>query len=468
MRAVIYTRVSQDRYGTGRSVEQQEAECRQVCDRNGWTVVQVFSDNDRSASRRARKGRPGYEQLKQFIGAGSADVLVLWESSRGTRRLDVFVELRDLCELRGVQICCKGRTYDMSRADDRRDLGRDAVEDEHASEQTRERVLRAVRANMASGRPYGRTLYGYRRVYDSQTRQFLEQVPHEEQAPVVREAARRIMAGESCRSIALDFNARDIAAPAGGAWDLTQIKRLVTRPTYAGLKVHHGKIVGVGDWPALLDEQTYAACVSRLSDPRRKTMRDGTVRHLLSGIATCGHCGGRLSVLRNRGYYAYTCREAFCVSCRSTALEEYVTEVVLERLSRPDALDVFTSPAVDDAVAQARRECADLQARLESFYEQAAAGQLSSQGLAKMEARLLPQIQAASARAQPVPVPQVLRELVGDRVREAWDLLGVGVRREVISILAEITVGRTVRGSRRPLGPDRIEIRWRTPDHVGQ
>lgn len=328
---------------------------------------------------------------------------------------------------------------------------------------TRDRVMRSVRANMASGRPYGRVLYGYRRVYDDQRNGvFLEQVPHEGQARVVQEAARRVMAGESCRSVALDFNARGITAPAGGAWDLTQIKRLVTRPAYAGLKVHHGKVIGSGDWPALLDEQTYAACVSRLSDPRRKTMRDGTVRHLLSGIATCGHCGGRLSVLRNRGYYAYTCREAFCVSCRSTALEEYVTEVVLERLSRPDALDVFTSPAADDAIAQARRERDDLQARLESFYEQAAAGQLSSQGLAKIEARLLPQIEEASARAQPVPVPQVLRELVGDQVREAWSLLDVGVRREVVSILAEIKVGRTIRGSRRPLGPDRIEIQWRT------
>jgi DNA invertase Pin-like site-specific DNA recombinase len=53
-RAVIYTRVSQDRGAGKRSVGEQEAECRTVATGNGWTVVRVFTDNDRSASRYAR------------------------------------------------------------------------------------------------------------------------------------------------------------------------------------------------------------------------------------------------------------------------------------------------------------------------------------------------------------------------------------------------------------------------------
>src|SRR5687768_13535504 len=205
MRAVIYTRVSSDPHSTGRSVEQQETECRQVCDRNGWTVVQVFTDNDRSASRYARKDRPGYAQVKNFLDGGHADALVLWEGSRAQRDLRDYLKLRDLCAARGVLYCYSGKVHDLTRTDDRFTTGLDALLAEREADLTRDRVLRAVRANMATGRPYGRTLYGYRRVYDAQTRQFLEQVPHEEQAPVVREAARRVMAGESCRSVALDF-----------------------------------------------------------------------------------------------------------------------------------------------------------------------------------------------------------------------------------------------------------------------
>ena len=53
LRAVIYARVSSDPNERGRSVSEQEAECRAVCEREGWHVVAVYSDNDRSASRYA-------------------------------------------------------------------------------------------------------------------------------------------------------------------------------------------------------------------------------------------------------------------------------------------------------------------------------------------------------------------------------------------------------------------------------
>jgi hypothetical protein len=57
-RALIYTRVSKDKR-QGRSVEEQETECRRVCEHEGWTIADVLSDNDRSASRYATKTRTG-------------------------------------------------------------------------------------------------------------------------------------------------------------------------------------------------------------------------------------------------------------------------------------------------------------------------------------------------------------------------------------------------------------------------
>ena len=55
---------------------------------NGWEVVRVFTDNDRSASRYATKTRPEHTRLIKFIESGGADVLVTWESSRAQRDLD--------------------------------------------------------------------------------------------------------------------------------------------------------------------------------------------------------------------------------------------------------------------------------------------------------------------------------------------------------------------------------------------
>jgi site-specific DNA recombinase len=160
MRAALYCRVSSDPRGTGRSVSEQETECRAVCEREGWEIATVFTDNDRSASRYATKGRPAYEELSRFVAAGKADVLVTWEASRFQRDLDAYVKLRELCRGLNVLWSYSGRTFDLSRTDDRLTTGLDALLAERESDQTRERVMRAVRANAVAGRPHGKLLYG--------------------------------------------------------------------------------------------------------------------------------------------------------------------------------------------------------------------------------------------------------------------------------------------------------------------
>ena len=98
-RAIIYTRVSADR-GKARSVAEQEQECRAECERRGWPVAEVLTDNDRSATRYATKDRPQYARLRELLTPG--DVLVFWEASRAQRDMARYVELRDLCADRGV------------------------------------------------------------------------------------------------------------------------------------------------------------------------------------------------------------------------------------------------------------------------------------------------------------------------------------------------------------------------------
>src|SRR4051812_15188481 len=105
--ALIYTRVSKDQRG-GRSVGEQEAECRAVADREGWHVLDVLTDNDRSASRHAKRGRPGWDEVKHRIASGGVDVLVVWEASRTTRDLNEFVAVRDLLTAHRVKLCYDG------------------------------------------------------------------------------------------------------------------------------------------------------------------------------------------------------------------------------------------------------------------------------------------------------------------------------------------------------------------------
>jgi site-specific DNA recombinase len=462
VRAAIYTRVSSDPNERGRSVAEQEAECRAVCERNGWEVTAIFTDNDRSASRYATKDRVQYQRLIEHVEAGDCDVLVTWEASRAQRDLMAYARLRDLCERKRVLLSYSGRTYDMSEADDRFGTGLDALIAERESDQTRKRVLRAVRANAAKGRPHGRLLYGYRREYDPATRQLLGQVPDEQTAPVVREAARRVLAGETPYAVAQDFNRRGIPTPSGAVrgWDLTQVRRLCVNPGYAALRVHQGQVVGDADWPPLLDPATHHSLVARLGDPTRRSQRDSAIRHLLSGIAVCGVCDGRIRVQKNRGFLAYLCVDGFHVSRRQDQADALVEAVTVARLQRPDILELLTDDD-DEAVIAALTEAREKRARLDGFYDAAAAGNLSPAALARIEATLLPEIAAAERRAQRVGLPPLVADTAGPSAADRWDALSLPQRREVIKALMTVRILPTGRGVRE-FNPEHIEITWRT------
>jgi site-specific DNA recombinase len=444
-RALIYARVSSDPRGLGRSVAEQEVDCRAVAAREGWAVTGVLVDNDRGASRHSTGARPAFDRLAQAVSAGECDVLLTWEASRFQRDLAVYVELRELCRVAGVQWSYSGRTYDLSRTDDRLTTGLDALLAERESDMTRERVRRAMASAAVAGRPHGRPLYGYTRTADSQ-----EIDP--DAADVVREAAMRVAGGEALSGVAADLNARGILSPGGRRWELTQIRRLVTNPAYVGQRVHRGKIVGPANWPAIVDDETYWTNVSRISDPRRKTTRPGAVRHLLTGLATCGVCGGRIGSQLNRGgYRAYLCRVGFCVSRKESDVDAFVSAVMAARLALPDVL------AVDDRGAVAARgEVAELRARLEGFYDAAASGAVTPAALARIEARLLPEIEAAETRSRRVSPAPALRAVAGND----WAALPITVKRELISLLAVVRILPTV-GGQRTFDPTRIDVSWR-------
>lgn len=461
-RAVIYVRVSSDPRGHQRSVGEQEAECRAACQREGWQVAQVFCDNDRSASRFATKARPGFARMLATLDAGEADVLLTWESSRAQRDLGTFVELRQALMARGVLWHYGDRTYDMSKAKDRKETARDALDAEGASDETSERVQRSVRANAAAGRPHGKVLYGYSRRYDPTTKALVGQVEHPEQAPVVRECAARIANGEALYAVAANLNARGVPAPRSGTWDPTQVRRLCVNVSYIAKRVHRGAVVGDADWPALVDEALHYSCVSRLTDPGRRTNEGRGARHLMSGLLQCGVCGSRCHVLNNRGTMSYQCHERFCTSRKQSAVDEMVTAVVVGRLSQPDLVDLL-APDVDtgEARAEARAEAARLRARLDEHYAAAAAGDLSAQGLGRMEAALLPQIEDAERRARRVLTSPLLQQVSGADAAERWEALSLEQRREVLGLLCTVRILPVGRG-KRTFDPASVEVTWRT------
>ncbi len=130
----------------------------------------------------------------------------------------------------------------------------------------------------------------------------------------------------------------------------------ISSPTYAGLRTHQGKVIGKGDWPAMISAEEHERLLAHLRDPARRTTthRGPEPRHLLTGIARCGVCG---EVMRWFGPTSiktptYLCYGASCVRRRADLVDVLVTETLIERLSRPDAVTLFAQ-AGNEVVSQA-------------------------------------------------------------------------------------------------------------------
>lgn len=450
----------------GRSVGQQEVEGRDAVAAQGWEVGRVFTDDNRSASRYAKRSRPDYEALLAHIESGSCDVLVMWEASRGARRETIWFAFLELCRDTKtlIHVVSHDRTYDLSRRGDWKSLANEGVEAADESAKISERSRRGKRAIALAGKPAGRLLYGYTRTYDGSGR-YLAQVEHPEQADVVRRIAKHVAAGGSLQGIAYALNREGVPTRDGKSmWRGQDMRLLVMNPAYIAKRVHQGQVIGDGDWPAILDEETHFACCARLSEPGRRLQRGTELKYFLSAVPACGkpddagrECGGIMRCHLNNGKRRYECVRCKRIVVGGVQLENYIREVVFARLAYPDALNLFQP--VEDAAERrvAGDEAQALRDRLDAHYDAAATGTLTAAGLAAMEARLVPMIEAAEAKVRKASTPPALRELADVDIVATWDEIDVRLQREVVKALMRITI---LPATRRGVGftPDRVRI----------
>src|SRR3954454_12789540 len=121
-----YLRVSLDASGRERSPAEQHGDNIDACaDENIMLTGTPYRDQAR-ASRTSKAKRADYDQLVADLRAATfaEDVLVMWESSRGSRRVSDWVVLLELLEDQGKRIfvTTHRRLYDPTNPRDRRSL----------------------------------------------------------------------------------------------------------------------------------------------------------------------------------------------------------------------------------------------------------------------------------------------------------------------------------------------------------
>jgi hypothetical protein len=76
-RATLYVPVSTDK----RTVSDQELQLRQVAERRGWDVVEVYSDAGISGAT-GREARPGLDQVLKDASRRKFDIVMAWAIDR--------------------------------------------------------------------------------------------------------------------------------------------------------------------------------------------------------------------------------------------------------------------------------------------------------------------------------------------------------------------------------------------------
>jgi DNA invertase Pin-like site-specific DNA recombinase len=452
--AAVYVRISDDHERLGLGIARQERDCRELAERLGWRVAAVYKDNDVSASKRRK--RPQYEQMLADLEAGYVTALLCYDVDRLTRHPVELEGIIELHERKGVALASVGGEIDLGTPQGRLVARIKGATAKHEVEQSSRRIKRKTLERAEAGKPHGPIAYGYRRVNGK------DQIDPGE-AAIVREATERVIAGESVRSICLDLQRRRIPTANGAErWQTTKLKNILLRERNAGLRIHLGKVIGKGDWEPIVDEATYYRAAAILNDPSRQKFQPGGHRYLLSGIAKCGLCGHPLRVLpgfesRPRGY---DCDHCFKVRRKQEAVDALVTDLVIERLSRPDARQAFFPEPEDVQPLLANVEA--LKARLDLVADQYANDEITHDQLARITAKFRPQLEAAEQAVREATATPELIDLATPDIAERWDILPMDRKRAVIRLLMDIEILPTGRTGRGRFNPDSIAIKWKS------
>jgi site-specific DNA recombinase len=463
--AIVYLRISEDRTGQEAGVTRQREDCERRCQERGWRIVAVETDNDISAS--GKRHRPGFEGMLARIVSGEAQVVVAWSLDRLQRNRRDELRLYESCQKAGAQLSLvNGADLDFSTAAGRfvaDSLGSVArLEIEMKSDRQRRAQQQAAEAGRRVG---GRRPFGYGSDGTS---------VREAEAMAIREGYTAILAGVPIAEIARTWNAQGFTTGQTGRredrrgvpspWTPSAVRDVLSNPRNAGLRAHNGEVIGPAAWPSIVEEETWRAVVELLRDPTRRK-KATSARALLTGIALCGVCGSTVHTGGSTipGHRTYRCRGSQGHLGRSAVpVEEYVSAVVVARLSQPDVGDLLIDTKKPD-VPKLREQAAALRVRLDSLAVDFADGSLTPSQLRTATARIRDQLAGVEAEMADAGRVDVLGPLVGTgNVEAVWEGLSTSRKRAVIDLLMKVTLIPPGRGTR-TFRPETVHIEWRTP-----
>jgi site-specific DNA recombinase len=241
----FYLRLSVDRDGKD-SLERQEADLREWARRSELTVRRVWVDSGKSGYKTTTK-RSEFDAAVRALRDGEVGTLAAWKLDRLSRRgAGQIGTLLDDIERVGGRLVFLQDSIDTSAGDNRTLVVLVSEQARAESRNTSVRVSSAKQKARRNGQYLGGAIpFGYAIGPDRR----LRQEPSE--APLAREVADRVLAGETLLAICRDWNARGVPTRRGGsAWRPSTLSAMLRSPVLAGLVPERRRDPETGAWSA--------------------------------------------------------------------------------------------------------------------------------------------------------------------------------------------------------------------------
>lgn len=374
-----------------------------------------------------------------------------------------------------------------------------------SSEDTSRRVARAKLAEARQGGNGARG--GIRRFGYTPERRIVEA-----EARLIREGAKRILAGESWTSVTWFYQESGIPPVRGGRWFHGTIRQLYLSPTIAGIAMYNGALrkenqegrkqspyadpeaVALKDasgnyvrstvWEPILTVADWTALVADWKRRREGLTFSaaGTRKYLLSGLLRCGRihpdgavCGRSLagtvvaSARNGNRRVIYRCPPRAlggCSACISASKLDPLIEELLFAHIAANAPQDDEFPAVPDPGDPDAAELTDVQARLSKLRTGYAQGTVTDDSMFNIVPQLETRerkLRSELAKKAKIRRGRISRAQSADDVRREWDAGDIGIRRAILSrYLKAIVVRKSALANTRLVDYSAIEPIWRT------
>ena len=270
----------------------------------------------------------------------------------------------------------------------------------------------------------------------------------EMEAAAIREAARRVLDGETLSAVVRDWNRRGLTTVNGGPWRVNSLSTLLVQTRLVA-------------FPQIIDEETHRRLVA-LHASRSKGPRRATRRYLLSGLLRCWRCGGTMRGMpRTHGADLYVCPGPPHGGCSGTAVtanhaEAAISAMVFARLDSPKLL----GPPIDRR--EMARQLGDHRQRLADLGDLWASGQISKEEWISLKRNVGQRVQIAEAEIGRLTRIAALRSMAGTgrALAARWPAMSIDERRRVVRAALDHVVVLAAEPPRQVFRPERLQPAW--------